>query len=197
MRNLVINSEKNVQIENIKFSANTLVLLKVRERENGKGEIDNFVNYLEICELQDTKEITIIQNLLKYCFAEYKTAKGFESTFKETNITQRQIIKPFLNTNVIFRTDSNGKISKALISEINFNKTALNVRETHTLTSCKPENLKAAMYNHSKAVLAQCTYLSAINKNVLAIIQACSAEGAKITKGEQSTLTTETKAKAA
>ena len=179
---LSINSIKNVSIENIKFSANSLVLLKVREHETSSGSIDTTINYIEVCDLKDTKELTIIENLLRYCLAEFKVSKGFENDYKDTNIKQRRILNPFLNTNVIFRTDSEGKISRALVSEVNFNKTALNVRQNHTIVKCENKNLKAAIFQHSKAILAQCSYISMIGKEVKSIIDLCNAENVKVRK---------------
>lgn len=173
---------KNVSVENIQFSSNTLVLMKVRERETSTGEIDTIINYIEVCELKDTKELTILQSLLRFCLAEYKVSKGFETEFKDTNIKQRRIIQPFLNTNVLFRTDSNGKISKALVSEINFNKTALNIRENHTIYKCEPANMKAAIYQHAKAILAQCSYISTVNKAAEDIVKMFDSDTVKVTK---------------
>ncbi|NDV63981.1 hypothetical protein [Bacteroides sp. 224] len=177
---LTINQIKNVAIENISFAPNSLVLLKVRETESN-GMINTTVNYIEVCELKDTKELTIVQNLLRYCLAEFNVSKGFESDFKETGIRQRRILQPFLNTKVLFRTDSTGKISRALISEIEFNKTAMNIKHNHAIVTAKPENTKAAIFQHSKAILAQCSYLSMIGKEVENIISLCS-EDVKITK---------------
>lgn len=182
---LELKNIRNISVENIQFTANSLVLLKVRERENGKGEIETSVNYIEVCELKDTKELTILQSLLRFCLAEFQVSKGFENEYKDTNIKQRRIIQPFLNTNVLFRTDSNGKISRALVSEINFNKTALNVRENHTICKCEPENLKAAIFQHSKAILAQCSYISTINstaESILSMFEVKDGETTKVAK---------------
>lgn len=179
---LELTSIKNVAIENITFTANCLVLLKQRERETGKGEIETVVNYIEVCELKDTKELTILQSLLRFCLAEFKVSKGFENEYKDTNIKQRRVIQPFLNTNVIFRTDSNGKISKALISEVNFNRTALNIRENHNICKCEPENLKAAIYQHSKAIFAQCSYISTICKTAEDILKMFDLKNGETTK---------------
>lgn len=178
---LELKTIKNVAIENIQFAKNSLILMKVRESERG-GNIDTTVNYIEVCELKDTKELTILQTLLRFVLAEFQVSKGFETEYKDTNIKQRRIIQPFLNTNVLFRTDSNGTISRALISEINFNKTALNVRENHTICKCKPENLKAAIYQHSKAVLAQCSYISTVNHTAESILKMFENDTPKVTK---------------
>ena len=174
---ITINQVKNTKEENIKFTPNTLIMLKKRERETTNG-IEVTVNYLEICQLKDTKDLTLISGLLQACLGEYNTIKDFEKSHKDTNIRQSQIVKPYLNTNRIFKTDSNGKISQALISEINFNKTALNIKQGHTLVNCEPKNLKSAFYNHSKAVFAQCCYLSTVNKSISDIIALCEDENA-------------------
>lgn len=190
---LQINSIKNVTLENIKFNANQLVLLKIRENANSTGEVETTINYIEICELKDTKDLTAIQELLKMCVAEFRVAKGFESDYKETGITQKRMIQPFLNTNVIFKTDSCGKISKAVISEIPLNKTALNVKLNHNIMKCETKNLKAAIYQHSKAVLAQCSYISLVDKE-LSTIQALCKESttATVTRKPKSKSTTAT-----
>lgn len=179
---LQITSIKNVAIENITFTPNTLVLLKQRERATNSGEIETTVQYIEVCELSDTKELNVIQSLLRTCLAEFRVSRNFEKEYKETEIKQRRIVSPFLNTNIVFRTDSKGKISRAIISEIPFSKTALNIRENHTICKCEPGNLKAAIYQHSKAVLAQCTYISTIGVEIAGIIAACNDESTKITK---------------
>lgn len=190
---LQINSIKNVTLENIKFNANQLVLLKIRENANSTGEVETTINYIEICELKDTKDLTAIQELLKMCVAEFRVAKGFESDYKETGITQKRMIQPFLNTNVIFKTDSCGKISKAVISEIPLNKTALNVKLNHNIMKCETKNLKAAIYQHSKAVLAQCSYISLVDKE-LSTIQALCKESttATVVRKPKSKSTTDT-----
>lgn len=68
----------------------------------------------------------------------------------------------FLSGNTIYRTNSEGKVSNALVSEVPFSQTALKVKDYHTITLCKKENLKAAIYQHAKAILSQCKYLRMI-----------------------------------
>jgi hypothetical protein len=182
---LVINSIKNVSLENIKFAANSLVLLKIRERVTSDGSIDVTTNFIEVCDLKDTKDLTIVQSLLKYCLAEFKVSKGFENDFKETNIKQRRILQPFLNTKVIFRTDSDGKISRALLSEVPFTKTALNIQQGHRIVTCEPKFLRAAIFSHSQAILAQCSYLSLIDKEAQTIIDLCKDGAESVTVRKQ------------
>jgi hypothetical protein len=181
---LSINSVKNVNIENVKFSANQLVLLKVKESVTRDGSVNVTTNYIEVCSLKDTKDITLITSLLKHCLAEFKVASEIEDTFKAANITQRKVINPFLNTKVLFRTDSEGKISKALRSEVNFKDTALKLKASHTLTKCDKNTLRAAIYTHAKAILTQCSYLSMIGKKVEELLPVLESD-AKMTKSEK------------
>ena len=95
--------------------------------------------------------------------------KDLVTDFAETNITQRKLFNQFLTGNTIYRTDSSGKIANALISEVPLNRTALRVQKTHAVVTCKPENRKAAIYQHAKAVRAQCAYISLIKDKAEAI----------------------------
>lgn len=197
MANLVTTTVKNVSIENIKFSANVIVLAKQSTSVSANGVVTNTVKYIEIGSLKDTKELSIIKELLKYCLAEYKATKELQSEIKDTNISVRKnVISPFLSTNVIFRTDSDGKISKAIISDVALNKTALNIKDTHTLSYCIPANLKAAIHNHANVVLKQCTIISDIIKHAN-LITSLLSDNAKITRKTKSNTTKQAETKQA
>jgi hypothetical protein len=170
---LQINKVQNVNLTNIHFSKNSLVLIKTKESVTNSGSVNTSISYIEVCELKDTKELTIIESLLKNCLAEFRVANAFEVSFNDTNIKQQRILAPFLNTQVIFRTDSEGKLSRALVSEIPFNKTALVIKGKHTIMNCESKNLKACIYKHSQAILAQCSYLSLIGKELQSIVALC------------------------
>ena len=165
MKQLAINVVKNTAIENIVCTPNTVVLAKQTTSTNAKtGEVSTTVRYIEVCPIEKTDPLFIVQSLLKYIVAEFFVCKDLE-----TNITQRKLFNQFLTGNTIYRTDSSGKIANALISEVPLNRTALRVQKTHAVVTCKPENRKAAIYQHAKAVRAQCAYISLIKDKAEAI----------------------------
>ena len=154
---------KNIALETIRFSANNVVLLKVRESENLRtGSIDSTITAIEVGECKNNTSIEVVKTLLRFLLAEFRVSTSFEREFKETEIKQRNILKPFLNSTVIFKTDSEGKLSKAVLSEVKLNQTALSIKPTHKLILCQGKNLKAALHQHAKAILVQCSYISAI-----------------------------------
>ena len=170
MKQLTINVAKNTAIENIVCAPNTIVLAKQTTSTNAKtGEVSTTVRYIEVCPIEKTDPTFIVQSLLKYIVAEFFVCKDLETDFAETNITQRKLFNQFLTGDRIYRTDSTGKIVKALVSEVPLNRTALRVQKTHAVVTCKPENRKAAIYQHAKAVRAQCAYISLIQNKAEAI----------------------------
>lgn len=170
MKQLAINVVKNTAIENIVCTPNTVVLAKQTTSTNAKtGEVSTTVRYIEVCPIEKTDPLFIVQSVLKYIVAEFFVCKDLETDFAETNITQRKLFNQFLTGNTIYRTNSEGKIANALISEVPLNRTALRVQKTHAVVTCKPENRKAAIYQHAKVVRAQCAYISLIKDKAEAI----------------------------
>ena len=115
-----------------------------------------------------------------------------EKDFADTNIKQRKLFNQFLSGNTIYRTNSEGKVSNALVSEVPFSQTALKVKDYHTITLCKKENLKAAIYQHSKAILSQCKYLRMIIDKAETLDAEQSATTEKPVQSKRKTATTGT-----
>ncbi len=161
MKNLSINIAKNVVINDLVCTPNTVVLAKQTTTERN-GEVTTTVRYIEVCSIDKTDSLTIVKSLLKYCIAEFFVCKEFETEFADTNIKQRKLFNQFLSTNKIYRTNSEGKIASAIESEVALNQTALKVNNNHTIANCKRENLKAAIHQHAKAIVAQSKHISTI-----------------------------------
>lgn len=161
MKNLSINVVKNVTINDLTCTPNSIILAKQTVSERN-GEIYTSVRYIEVCKVEKTDSLSLVKTLLKYCIAEYFVCKEFETEYSDTNIKQRKILNQFLSTDKIYRTNSEGVIASALESEVPLSQTALKVTNKHTITNCKQENLKAAIYQHAKAIVAQSTHISMI-----------------------------------
>ena len=168
MAQLQVNLKKDVTIENLVCSANVIILAK-QTTTTRNGEVSTSVRYIEVCKVGKTDSLAIVQTLLKYCIAEHFVCSDFENDFADTKIQQAKIFNKFLTTNTIYRTNSEGKITNALISEVPFSQTALKIKGVHTIVTCEKNNLKAAIYNHAKAILSQCNYLRLIIDKVGAI----------------------------
>lgn len=163
MKQLAINVQKNVTIKDLVCTPNVILLAKQSTTTNTKtGEVSTSVRFIEVCKVEKTDALTIVQSLLEYCIAEYFVCSDLDKDFADTNIKQRKIFNQFLSGNTIYRTNSEGKVANALESEVPFTQTALKVKDYHTITTCKKENLKAAIFQHSKAILSQCKYLRLI-----------------------------------
>ena len=161
MKQLSINVAKNIKISDLVCTPNVILLAK-QTISDRNGDITTNIRYIEVCKVEKTDALTIVQSMLKYCIAEYFVCSDLENDFADTNIKQRKIFNQFLNTNTIYRTNAEGKITNALESEVPFSQTALKVKNTHTIANCKKDNLKAAIFQHSKAILSQCKYLRLI-----------------------------------
>lgn len=163
MKQLALNVAKNTTIKDLTATPNAIILAKQTTSTNPKtGDVTTSVRFIEVCKVEKTDGLTIVQSLLKYCIAEFFVCSDLERDFAETNIKQRKIFNQFLSGNTIYRTNSEGRVANALISEVPLSQTALKVKGYHAITSCKKENLKAAIYQHAKAILAQCQYLRMI-----------------------------------
>lgn len=163
MKQLSINVAKGVTINELSCTPNVILLAKQSTTTNAKtGGVTTNVRYIEVCKVEKTDALTIVQSLLKYCVAEYFVCNELEKDFADTNIKQRKLFNQFLSGDTIYRTNSEGKVANALVSEVPLSQTALKVKNYHAITMCKKENLKAAIYQHAKAILSQCKYLRLI-----------------------------------
>ncbi|WP_129652386.1 hypothetical protein [Alistipes senegalensis] len=170
MKELAINIVKNSAIENIVCTPNTVVLAKQTISTNARtGEVTTTIRYIEVCPIEKTDPQFIVKSVLKFLLAEFFVCNELQRTFAETNITQRKLFNQFLGERFIYRTNSEGKIAAALESEIPLRQTGLNVKIGHNIVVCKPENRKAAIHQHTQAVMAQFTYRSLIVKKAEAI----------------------------
>lgn len=170
-----------INLSDLTLNANSIYLIKSSERENKQGELIKTVKTLEINHVDKTDSLSAVSTLAKVALAEFRAAteidvefRTFEGTDIETGIKSLRLLRSYLSNNlVIWKTDSNGKLSKAVISEIPLNKTALNVNEKSGLLKVEKSNLKAAIYQLSKGIIAQTSYLSLVGKQLETIETLC------------------------
>lgn len=178
-QNFVKTTVKNQSIENTVFPANSVILLNYRESVKATGEITTTLNYIKLDDVKDTKPLTIVKTALIAYLSEFRyflqESKNWKQVKDDTNkiicedsgIKPSNVLKPFLKTNTIYKTDSNGKISKAVQCEgITLNQTALNLKESHALVSTVSDDDKLRFFVHHQAniILKQATYLRDITE---------------------------------
>lgn len=187
----IINA-KNTALNDLTIKANSAVLLKMTTSANG----NTFIKGVAISGLKKTDETTIVKHLLTAIVAEHKTSVDFDNDFAtiklngkdtETGIHAKKFITRYLNTDLIFRSDSNGKIVKAIkLHGQKLNETALKVSNRHLLATCNRNDLRAVIHHQSKAVIAQFKYID----NIIEMINELSNEATtsdKVTNKAKST----------
>lgn len=173
-----INEFKNESVNNIKFENNSVVLLLQSVASNG----DVKLRVLQFGNCPDTKETTIVKHLLKNMLAEFNVAENFNENYKffetgatvngekekvKTGIQAKRKFSAFLRTSVIYKTDSNGKISHAVKCDdgVLLSDTALNIKPEQLVTLYKYNSaqFRSALHHTACAVLEQCSFYSAVN----------------------------------
>ena len=194
-------SQNIVGIQLGKSLANSVVIGKIHtttKQTTFKG--------VAVTELRKCDAVGLVQHILYMLVAEFKQRKQFEKDYTNTtiqgeadtlNVKALSLLKSYLNTNTIYRTNADGVIVSGieLTDGLKLRDTALKITDGHLLATCKKENLKAVIFAHAKAVIAQFRYIEDLN-TMINKIQAEQAEKATTTakakKTKQATTTTAT-----
>lgn len=181
----VRSKELSLSTENLnrafdKFAPNSVILA----RTNPENKITTVINFGE---LKDTKQETLLVEVLKYLAADTRLSNNFNEEFKDISaVSNKPLFASYLSGSQIFRTDANGKVNKALELKdgLKLKDTALKIKKTHSILLCDKKNLKAVIYNHAKAIGAQMVYKTALIKEVDEISKAISKDKKEIVAPE-------------
>lgn len=191
---ITIIDVKNIELSELKTTANSVVLLQQRFNVNG-----NTIKGVAVNGLKKTDLISIVKHLLIAIVAEKKQELQFNNEFATINnqksgITAKKYLTRFLNTNLVFRTDSTGKIATAVkLNGLKLKDTALKITDKHLLATTDRNNLRAVLHHHTKAVVAQFRYLEDLQEAINEMIKETTAtEPAPTTKGKKATTTATT-----
>lgn len=145
----------NVQAQN--FAPNSLVLIKRKENILKDGNVKVKHSLLVVDGVVRTnKSLDLVKSLLYALLAESVQVNEFNGTFECVNLKARKAINSFLSgTNVIFKTDANGKLKQAVTSETKLNKTALNLKKDCYLFGLQGKELHTAIHKFSCACMVQ------------------------------------------
>lgn len=157
-----------------------------------------------VTELRKCDAVGLVQHILYMLVAEFKQRKQFEKDYTNAtiageaetlNVKALSLLKSYLNTNTIYRTNADGVIVSGieLTDGLKLRDTALKITDGHLLATCKKENLKAVIFAHSKAVVAQFRYIEDLNTMINKIqAEQATTTTTKAKKTKKATTTTAT-----
>lgn len=144
--------------------ANSAVLVKATTKQT------NFVAFHGV---RSTKPYDIILPILTSLLGEYFSATRFVDEYGKVNEEKSGInaLKPFtkfLSGSIIYKSDSNGQLTKGLILDegLKLSQTALRISDKQLITTASGSMLKSAIYNQVRAIVDQCTPFSAIDSEI-------------------------------
>lgn len=170
--NVTTINVKNTQLNDLRVSANSVLLLQ----QTTSATNNVFIKGVAISGLKNTEAMTIVKHLLTAICAEYRVRNNFNNEFstlkingkdEQTGLTAKSLFARYLNTSVIYRSDSNGKIANAIeIAGQTLKDTALKVTNKHLIATCNRNDLRAVIHHQAKAVLAQFRYIDDLNEMI-------------------------------
>lgn len=176
--------------------ANSAVLVKATTKQT------NFVAFHGV---RSTKPYDIVLPVLTSLLGEYFSATRFVDEYGKVNEEKSGInaLKPFakfLSGSIIYKSDSNGQMTKGLILDegLKLSQTALRINDKQLITTASGSVLKSAIYNQVKAIVDQCTPFSAIDSEIsdvnakIAEAETAKAKDAKKAKTETTKTATAT-----
>lgn len=183
--NVTLLNYKNQKLDEITTTPNAVILLQTSESSSG----NQFIKGVCVAGLKKTDETSIIKHLLTAISAEFRVRNKFNGEFatinlngatEQTGLTAKSLFARYLNTNIIFRSDSHGKIAKAIkINGQTLKDTALKVTNRHLLATCNRNDLRAVIHHQTKAVCAQFRYIDDLNDMISELLN--EATTAKVT----------------
>lgn len=152
------------------FPSNSIVLLKAT---------DTTWSYGYVTGLRNTEDITLMRHLVNAIAAESEVASNFKVAYhnstdenilaaEKNDLTPVRLLLRFLSGNVVYKTDSNGKLSKAVVSDVALRQTALGklINGRAKFHELNRDQKRAACNTYASAILAQCKAVSAVNKTL-------------------------------
>ena len=168
MAKIYFDEVKNQNISLKKFQPNSLVLTYRTETLKKSGDITITHKLLiieDVC--KGTSQIDIVKGLLYGILAECRQVNSFNGLFDDCNLKARKVVGSFLSkTNVIFKADTNGYLTKAVESETALSKTALNLKKDCILFCLTGKPLHYALHKFACAALVQFSWWSTLSRSL-------------------------------
>lgn len=152
--------------------ANAAVLLR-NAKKRIDGEMKETTEFMAIEGVRRASGDGILLPLLALMVADAQERNGFATAFKivvvngeeiETKLTAKSTFTRWLAGNVVYKTDSDGKLKNALTLDdgLLLRHTSLNVKKTSPLLTAEGETLSALLKTTAKAIAKQANLRTSI-----------------------------------
>lgn len=157
---------------NTMLPANAAVLLR-NAKKRIDGEMKETTEFMAIEGVRRASGDGILLPLLALMVADAQERNGFATAFKivvvngeeiETKLTAKSTFTRWLAGNVVYKTDSDGKLKNALTLDdgLLLRHTSLNVKKTSPLFTAEGETLSALLKTTAKAIAKQANLRTSI-----------------------------------
>lgn len=174
--------------------ANAAVLLNERKMRID-GELRQVTEFMAIEGVKSTKTTDLLVPVLAVMLADARTRGGFASDFKivavgsqkvETKLTAKSAFTKWLKGNVVYKSNSQGELNKALVLDegLYLRNTALKVTEKQPIYSAKGDVLRVLMHKTAEAITQQANMFSDIIGEARSIFTATYVESKPKSKPE-------------
>lgn len=178
--------------------ANAAVLLNERKMRID-GELKSVTEFMAVEGVKSTKNTDLVLPVLAIMLADARTRGGFASDFKvcvvgsqtvETKLTAKSAFTKWLKGNVVYKSNSQGELNKALVLDegLYLRNTALRVSEKQPIYSASGDTLRVLLFKTAEAITKQATMFKDIVGQAKSIFNAAYTEAKPATesKGKKS-----------
>lgn len=179
-----IMAQKNATNNNVKFNvtygilgidtvpANAAVLLNERKMRI-EGELTSATEFLAIEGVKSTKSEDIVMPVLAVMLADLREREGFASDFKvvmlngtetDSRIRAKSYFTKYLKGNVIYKSNSNGELNKAVVLDegLRLSGTCIKPTAKQPIFIAKGNDLRVLMHKTAEAFCQQARMFSGI-----------------------------------
>lgn len=147
--------------------ANAAVLLNERKMRID-GELKSVTEFMAVEGVKSTKTTDLVLPVLAIMLADARTRGGFASDFKvavvgsqkvETKLTAKSAFTKWLKGNVIYKSNSQGELNKALVLDegLYLRNTALRVSDKQPIYTATGDTLRVLLFKTAEAITKQAT----------------------------------------
>lgn len=147
--------------------ANSAVLLNERKMRID-GELKSVTEFMAVEGVKSTKNTDLVLPVLAIMLADARTRGGFASDFKvcvvgsqtvETKLTAKSAFTKWLKGNVLYKSNSEGALNKALVLDegLYLRNTALRITEKQPIYSASGDTLRVLLFKTAEAITKQAT----------------------------------------
>lgn len=173
--------------------ANAAVVLNERKMRI-EGELKGVTEFMAVEGVKSTKNTDLVLPLLAVMLADARTRGGFASEFKvvavgsqkvETKLTAKSAFTKWLKGNVIYKSNSEGALNKALVLDegLHLRNTALKVTEKQPIYEASGDTLRVLLFKTAEAICKQSTMFKDIVGKAKSIFEGAYTTEQKADKG--------------